>query len=278
MDSFKEADLKNHVLFLLSRFINKYNFEHEGYELDVIGEVSVKEVEKSSKFLPRNFKFVSTGNADVVVFLSHINEAVGYCPVIVGEVKRKLVDPQKVFNQLFIYQLACQRPYLWDSNSSRLLGFLMDFTDGYIIELSCGLWTDKKLVKCQKVERYKTETVKQRIDFFGTIIDRLAKALKTVKLNELTKPQSPTFRFPSVGSLLDNCTHILKLSATEFKSVIFPIISSFGQDVEFVLRSVTSLEGLKASLEGLEADKQLLFKVCGSTISGGFSRITLHSF
>ena len=197
-----------------------------------------------------------------MVFIYHVNKEADFCPVIIGELKSKLSNLQSAFDQLLIYQLSRQRPYCIKSDSSQLLGFLMDYTDGYIIELTFGLWTSKKPVMCHRIERYRTKTLEQRIAFFETIFDRLTRGLGGIDLEQLTKPQSPTFRFPPVGTLLDNFTHILKLSASELKRTISPIISSFGKHFEFYFGSANSVEIL-------EADTQLLLKVCGSIISGG---------
>ena len=237
-----------------------------GYSLEIDREVNDdgRTIKKGKCFLSRNFKFTGRGKSDLVILLSHSS---CYCPIVTGEAKTELLyeNLHDYFYQLLVYQLALQRPCVLEKNSSMLLGFLIDYTDAYIIELTCGLWTDLSLVTCQKqVERYRVDTDKARLAFLKILVDRLVAKLETVDLERLTKPQSPTFRFPDgVGTLLGNFTHILKLNGAEMNI----LISNLDHDLlKFHVGTIDQIRNL-------ETGAQLLLKVGGQLISGGMNQI-----
>ena len=208
------------------------------------------------KNIPRNFPFCGRGKADVVVLLS---DGALFCPVLIGELK-KGSDLNSAFLQLLIYQLAIQRPCRLETDMSHLLGFIMDYEVAYIIDLKIGLWIDELPVKCQTIERYRANSLNERISFFDLLLRRLTQNLatsNTQNLEQLTGSRSPTFRFPhSVGTLLGDCTHILKLTGAEVNTMISKLRAEFYFGESDLTRS-------------FEPDAQLLLKVCGSIISGG---------
>ena len=127
------------------------------------------------KCLPRNFPLTARDTADVV-------NGARFCPVVTGEVQ-KSSDLKEAFLQLLIYQLGIQRPFRLESDSSQLLGFIMDYGDSYIIELSIGLWTDKLPVKCQKIEHYRASSLKERISFFDLLLRRLTQKISQILIS-----------------------------------------------------------------------------------------------
>ena len=69
-------------------------------------------------------------------------------PLVIGELKGKFPtnDKKSSFHQLLSYQLAVQRPFQVDENNgnSQMLGFMLDYNEGYIIELTFDKWTAEK--------------------------------------------------------------------------------------------------------------------------------------
>ena len=102
-------------------------------------------------------------------------------PFVIGELKTRLKveNDDGAFYQLLSYQLAVQRPFLVEKEKrcSKMLGFLLDYTDGYIIELSFGEWTSPKPVTCTYINHYSTlfsiHNLHNIVGFLASIIDRL---------------------------------------------------------------------------------------------------------
>ena len=239
---------------------DKLKFEMQRFHLAVEKELDVKKL--NEKCLPRNFPLNAMGSADVVIVLSN---GARFCPVVTGKVQ-KSSDLNEAFLQLLIYQLAIQRPCRLESDSSRLLGFIMDYEDSYIIDLSIGLWTDELPFKCQKIERYRASSLEERISFFDLLLRRLTQNLSNLNIELLTSSRSPTIRFPhSVGTLLGDCTHILKLTGAEVNTMISKLRAEF-HTFEFYF-------GESYLTRSFEPDAQLLLKICGSIISGGMTSV-----
>jgi hypothetical protein len=140
-------------------------------------------------------------------------------PLVIGDVKQDLKDKQHnghegAFYQLLSYQIPVQRPFLVDEERgiSKMLGFLLDYNEGYIIEFTFGKWTDKRPLVCSRITRYTTqfnvESIEAIVGFLACVIDCLSLDDANSITRLIAKPAT-LFHFPwrSHGSVQCN-THI----------------------------------------------------------------------
>ena len=249
-----ESELNAYVVTVLNKMMTSTPF---------IAESNVSVTSNTlTGYTSLNFNGIGyIGIADVVVSL--VEENGHKRPVLMGELKTHMNTPedvQQAFLHLFSYQLSRQRPTFYDeaNSSSTLLGFVMDYSDGYINWTTVGKWTDERPVRCNRIERYKTTTAEERYSFLRHLLTLLS--------NEDRRLQyvsgQPLFHFPAFGSPVRGLCYLRQLRGAEIQT----------HYTTFCTENCEFYYGSESSIRSLPSDTKLFLKVYNEILSAGVDR------
>lgn len=279
------SNLEEFVHRIMNAMCSIFNPPNCGYSFQVLRQFPFNNMSMQQKRYFYNLRTSRDYRTDIAVILKDERNRLiyeqrplnsDYGIVLIGEIRSSRLSVEQSLNQLVTYQIFLERPYDYDQNSYKLLGFVIDEDVFELQELSICSWFNENQVE-RTSWRYKRTNDGYKEYFISrccqVVLTRLNERIAEHQLGFLNRRNNYlTFRFPFENySVLLHC-NVVSITLQQFRA---HIEDNFIFDYE-----ITNLRGPQQ----LPDDCHVILKANGSFFSGGkmsqreeFSNM-LHNF